>query len=407
MVGRPDGARFKANAIAAVAVRSYTVRMNARSKILVAMSGGVDSSVAACLLKEQGCDVVGVFMRLGVAEAVEQPMGVNMEGGEGRSVGLQVRASNAATAKHQGCCSAADANDARLVAGRMGIPFYALNFEKDFSDLIDYFADEYAAARTPNPCVMCNQWLKFGRLQEYAGVVGADLIATGHYARVDEEDGCPRLRRAVDRAKDQSYVLFGVPADVLGRVRFPLGELTKAEVRRHARRFGLALHDKPESQDICFVPDRAYARVVRARRPDAFRTGRIRHIDGRILGEHAGLPNFTIGQRRGLNVAVGDPVYVRSLDAATDTIVVGPRESLLRDSAEASRVNWLIETPVEPFRAGLQIRYNHAGVEGVVHPLPGGRVRVEFDESVAAVTPGQALVMYRGEMVVGGGWIDG
>ena len=370
------------------------------------MSGGVDSSVAACLLKEQGHDVIGVFMRLGVADAVREPVGFTSDGEQPRSLGLPIQSTQTDPARHRGCCSAADANDARLVAGRMDIPFYALNFEKDFSELIDYFADEYAAARTPNPCVMCNQRLKFGRLQAYAEVVGADLIATGHYARVDLENGCPRLLRGVDRTKDQSYVLFGISADVLARVRFPLGAMTKDEVRRHARRFGLALHDKPESQDICFVPDRNYARVVQARRPEAFRTGEIRHVDGRILGEHAGLPNFTIGQRRGLNVAVGDPVYVKTLDAATDTIIVGPRDSLLRDSAEASRVNWLIDTPVESFRAGVQIRYNHGGAEGVVHPLSKDRVRVEFDEPVTAITPGQALVMYRDDTVVGGGWID-
>lgn len=380
--------------------------MNTRTKLLVAMSGGVDSSVAACLLQEQGYDVIGVFMRLGVAEAAGEPVGVTPDGGDLRSVGLPIHATQTDPTRHRGCCSAADANDARLVAGRMNIPFYALNFEKDFSELIDYFADEYAAARTPNPCVMCNQRLKFGRLHAYADAVGADLIATGHYARMDVENGVPRLRRAVDRSKDQSYVLFGISADELARLRFPLGEMSKDEVRGHARRFGLALHDKPDSQDICFVPDRAYARVVRARRPEAFRTGEIRHIDGRLLGEHGGLPNFTIGQRRGLNVAVGDPLYVRSLDATTDTVIVGPRESLLCGSAWASRVNWLIDSPVESFRAGVQIRYNHGGADGVVHPLSNDRVRVDFDEPVTAVTPGQALVMYRDDTVVGGGWID-
>ncbi len=391
--------------------------------MLVAMSGGVDSAVAAALLQEQGHDVIGVFMRLGT-----EPSGVRYADQtseqsppaprsapprsaqrtlRGATVSLPVQPDAGEAGRHRGCCSAADAADARAVAARLDIPFYALNFEQDFARLIDAFADEYSAARTPNPCILCNQWLKFGRLLEYADVVGADRIATGHYARVATDNGRPRLLRARDAAKDQSYVLFGVSGKTLARVLFPLGELTKDAVRQHARRLGLPVHDKPESQDICFVPDRDYARVVRARRPDAFRPGAIRHVDGRVLGEHDGLPNFTIGQRRGVNVAVGSPVYVTDLDAATDTLVVGPRSALLSRTAKASRVSWLIETPVESFRAVVRIRYHHAGAEGVVSPLSGGRVRVVFDEPVSAVTPGQALVLYRGEQVVGGGWIDG
>lgn len=377
--------------------------MNGRSSVLVAMSGGVDSAVAAALLKEQGHDVIGVFMRLGAEQHGPRPSPTLGGHGAPTRSGAEVGEPR----RHRGCCSAADAADARAVAARLDIPFYALNFEHDFARLIDAFADEYAAARTPNPCILCNQWLKFGRLLEYADVVGADRVATGHYARVATDNGRPRLLRARDEAKDQSYVLFGVSGETLARVIFPLGELTKDAVRHHARRLELPVHDKPESQDICFVPDRDYARVVRARRPDAFRPGAIRHVDGRVLGEHDGLPKFTIGQRRGVNVAVGSPVYVTGLDAATDTLVVGPRSALLSRTAEASRVSWLIETPVEPFRAVVRIRYHHAGAEGVVSPLSGDRVRVVFDEPVSAVTPGQALVLYRGEQVVGGGWIDG
>jgi tRNA-uridine 2-sulfurtransferase len=370
--------------------------MSERQKVLVAMSGGVDSSVAAGLLVEQGYDVLGVFMRMGNRH-------------------LPAECSSAASSPsdqplaipRQGCCSAADAADARAVAGRLGIPFYVLNFEEDFARLIDYFADEYAAARTPNPCVRCNEWLKFGRLAAYADAVNAGLIATGHYARVHAEGGRPRLLRGRYRVKDQSYVLFSVSPAILRRTLFPLGELTKEEVRGHARRFGLALHDKPESQDICFVPDGDYTPIVRARRPEAIKPGVIRHVDGRILGEHDGLIRFTIGQRHGLGVATGAPVYVTDLNAATGEVVVGPREALQSPTARASDVKWLADEPTAPIRASVQIRYLHSAAPAIVEPQSGGRVLVRFDEPQAAVTPGQAIVFYDGDEVIGGGWIDG
>jgi tRNA-uridine 2-sulfurtransferase len=349
------------------------------------MSGGVDSSVAACLLKEQGFDVVGVFMRLG-SENVPPPPTDSPE-------------------RHRGCCSLADAGDARAVAARIEIPFYVLNFEKDFSALIDYFVDEYAAARTPNPCIICNQRLKFGRLVEYAKAIGADRIATGHYARVGVEGDRPTLHRARYRDKDQSYVLFGVEPAVLRKTVFPLGGLTKEQVRAHARRFGLTLHDKPESQDICFVPDGNYARVVRSRRPGAFRPGRIRHVDGRDLGPHEGLAHFTIGQRRGLRVALGSPLYVVDLDAQTATVTVGPREAVLSETTTATRMAWLRPAPAMPFRADAQIRYNHTAAAAEVRLLSQDKIRVRFDEPQPAVTPGQALVLYQDDEIVAGGWI--
>jgi len=386
------------------------------------MSGGVDSSVAACLLKEQGYDVVGVFMRVGHAADTENgcELDAAATGSSARSIRMPLRDSPigvpgstlrnnpvpATGRPHQGCCSAADAGDARVVAGKLGIPFYALNFAEDFSRLIDYFADEYANARTPNPCVVCNQWLKFGKLMNYAEVVEADFIATGHYARLDHSGPRPRLLQARDAAKDQSYVLFGVAPDVLRRTLFPVGEMTKDEVRATARRLGLSLADKPDSQDICFVPDRDYARVVRAKRPDAFRSGRIRHVDGRDVGEHDGLPGFTIGQRRGVRVAMGTPVYVVGLDAESDTVVIGPKDSLLSSEATASRVNWLIDPPTAPIRADVKIRYHHDAAPATVHPLDGDRVRAEFDAPQSGVTPGQAMVFYQGDEVLGGGWID-
>ena len=380
--------------------------MNRGRKTLVAMSGGVDSSVAACLLKEQGHDVIGVFMRLGSAghtgteDADQAPSHLPSAAGDPLSSGPRTQA------QHVGCCSAGDASDARAVAGRLGIPFYVLNFEEDFDRLIDYFVDEYAAARTPNPCVRCNEWLKFGKLVAYADAVQADFIATGHYARVLNEGGRPRLLRARYPAKDQSYVLFGIEPAVLRRTIFPLGELTKDEVRAHARRLGLSLHDKPESQDICFVPDGNYARLIEARRPEALRPGLIRHVDGRVLGEHTGLAHFTIGQRRGLRVALGSPVYVTDLDPETNTVTIGPREALLSRVVTAADVSWFGDAPATPIRGDVKIRYLHRAAPATVSPLPGGGVRVEFDDPQPAVTPGQALVVYLGDEVLGGGWIE-
>jgi len=385
-----------------------------RKRVLVAMSGGVDSSVAACLLHEQGYDVVGVFMRLGAepvvpvetctttaSPAIASSRPAARAGG---AISLPI-ATPAELDRHRGCCSALDAGDARSVAARLGIPFYSLNFQADFARLIDYFADEYAAARTPNPCVRCNQWLKFGRLMQYADVVEADLIATGHYARIVSSSDGPQLARSRNREKDQSYVLFGIGRETLARVLFPLGDLTKDEVRGHARRFGLAVHDKPESQDICFVPDRDYARVVAAKRPDAIRPGEVRHVDGRLLGSHEGLAHFTIGQRRGLRIAMGEPIYVTRLDPATDTVYVGPRAAVESPSAFADNFTWLGPTPTGPIRVHAQIRYNHAAAPGTAIAMGVDTVRVDFDTPQAAVTPGQALVLYDGDTVLGGGWI--
>lgn len=409
------------------------------SRVLVAMSGGVDSSVAACLLHEQGHDVVGVFMRLGAAEPEEdaavtggdscsprpaetldiasqrqgQTPAATETGGtpvppDGRGLSLPVQAATDTVPhdRHRGCCSAIDATDARAVAGRLGIPFYALNFEEDFGRLKRYFADEYAVARTPNPCVMCNQWLKFGRLIEYADAIGAEYVATGHYARLVHDSETVRVFRAVDASKDQSYVLFGVEPAILRRTLFPLGGLTKAEVRAHARQFDLPVHDKPESQDICFVPDRDYARVVRRLRGDAFTPGVVRHVDGRELARHDGLPNFTIGQRRGLGVAVGEPIYVASMNPQSGEVIVGPQAAILSATAHASRMSWLHGEPTGALRALVRIRYNHEAAPARIEPLPDAHVRVTFDEPQWAITPGQALVIYDDDEVLGGGWID-
>ncbi len=384
------------------------------------MSGGVDSSVAACLLMEQGYDVVGLFMRHGAApdEPAPRPSVETAVQAEGRP----------APRAHQGCCSATDAADARYVAGMLGVPFYALNFENDFNELIDYFADEYARGRTPNPCVVCNDRLKFGRIVEYADAVGARFIATGHYARTERRGEHNVLRKAVDDRKDQSYVLFGLSRDVLDRVLFPLGELTKPQVRAMAARYCLPNQDKPDSVEICFVPDRDYARVVRRRRPDAFVEGDVVDPAGRVLGRHAGLPNFTIGQRRGLGIAAGRPVYVTALNVATNTVTLGDNPDLACSALYADRVNMLVEplkgisgytadgagasqsdeptTGLGSFRAAVKIRYLHTPAPAMVHALPDNRVRVQFDEPQRAITPGQAVVFYDGDLVLGGGWIE-
>jgi tRNA-specific 2-thiouridylase len=311
----------------------------AKSKVLMAMSGGVDSSVGAAVLLRAGYEVVGVFMRLGSpGEAIDQLLpgdgggaacaaGVGQQG-RGKTVSLPVRLG------HQGCCSVSDAADARLVAAQLGIAFYVANFKKDFGRIMDYFAGEYAAGRTPNPCVRCNDWLKFGKLHEYAEQIDAGFVASGHYARVGRgAGGVPQLMRGVDEDKDQSYVLFGVPRERLGRMLLPVGEMRKPEVRRMAQELGLPVFNKPDSQEICFVPDNDYGSFV-DRRLGASAAGRGVVLDpsGKVVGEHAGHHRFTIGQRRGVGVALGYPVFVVGKDATKNTVTVGPREMLLASS---------------------------------------------------------------------------
>jgi len=383
-----------------------------KAKVLLAMSGGVDSSVAAVLLREQGFEVVGCFMRLGSPGEHLDTLVPDAEVCETPRAGLKIGT--------RGCCSINDAADARLVAAQLGIPFYVCNFKKDFGRIIDYFVDEYAAGRTPNPCVRCNDWLKFGKLHEYAGQISADFVASGHYARV--EDG--RLLRGVDVDKDQSYVLFGVPRERLGQMLLPIGGMRKPAVRELARVHGLPVFDKPDSQEICFVPDDDYAGLVDRRRPELAVEGPIVDAAGKVVGTHQGQHRFTIGQRRGVGVALGYPIYVIGKDPAANTVTVGPAERLLATSCEAAEANWLVDPSelAEPTRCLAQYRYNSDPVPAMVVALTGeppsagrnfsgrpGRLRVEFDEPQSALTPGQALVIYGGpgnEGVLGGGWID-
>jgi len=349
------------------------------------MSGGVDSSVAACLLVEQGYKVIGLFM----------------------CIGRQDDFSTGADAdRERGCCNPQNANDARMIARKLGIQFHSLDFQQHFATIIDHFADEYVRGRTPNPCILCNQQLKFGKLADYAQSLGASYLATGHYARIVQRDGEYRLYKGVDESKDQSYALFGLDRNILKRCLFPVGQLTKEEVREYAERLGLAVFDKQDSQDICFAPDRDYARIVRQRHPQAFVEGPIVDENGREVGRHKGIANFTIGQRRGLGVAMGIPYYVTNIDPATNTVTIGPDEDLASSELIASRVNWLISVPGESFRALVKIRYAHAGEMATIIPLENGCVRVIFDCPVRAITPGQAAVFYNEDVVVGGGWIE-
>jgi tRNA-specific 2-thiouridylase len=347
------------------------------------MSGGVDSSVAALLLRQAGYEVIGLFMRTGVA--AEHP---------------------AADGRHkQGCCSALDARDARRVADRLDIPFYALDYADAFDRIIGYFADEYASGRTPNPCVVCNVWLKFGKLWDQAKRLGADFIATGHYARVVGSPGGYELHRAADPEKDQSYVLFGLPREMLPHVLLPIGSYSKQAVRELAREAGLPVHDKPDSQEICFVPGNRYVEVVRQRRGDLGRPGPIVDRQGRVLGEHDGIEGFTVGQRKGLGIATGSRRFVLEIIPATDTVVVGSREECLADGLIAEDVNWLIPVPSDELACQVQIRSRSSPAKAVVRPLPGKQAAVRFLTPQMAVTPGQAAVFYRGSQVCGGGWI--
>jgi len=350
------------------------------------MSGGVDSSVAAWLLREAGHDVVGAFMRHGqIAETACCP----------------------SAARRQGCCSAADAADARRVAEMLGIPFYAVNFEQEFGRIVDYFCDEYVAGRTPNPCIVCNTWIKFGKLFEYADGAGAEFVATGHYARLERTaSGEFALCRGRDEAKDQAYVLFGIERQRLPRLMFPLGGRRKGEIREIAGRLGLRVADKRDSQEICFVPDRNHARFVRERRPGIDTSGEIVTTGGAVVGRHDGFERFTVGQRKGLRVATGARNFVVRIEPDTRRVVIGAREELARDELIAAGVNWLIRPPEGPLRCRVKIRYRSRPEEATVTLLEGGRFRCRFDRPRHGIAPGQAAVCYDGDRVLGGGWIE-
>jgi tRNA-specific 2-thiouridylase len=349
-----------------------------RGRVLVGMSGGVDSSVAAALLRDQGWDVTGLFVCLGTA--------AEADGGSG-------------------CCSPQDAADARRVAGLLGIDLFVLQAAGDFNRVIDRFVAEYAAGRTPNPCVGCNRDIKFSRLVAQARLLGFDAIATGHYARVVERGGAPAIARARAREKDQSYVLFELPLEARAKLLLPLGELPgKGAVRELAKRLGLPVHDKPDSQEICFVGEGGYGALLAERAPAALTPGPIVDEAGQEVGRHQGYALYTIGQRRGLGGGGGEPRYVTGVEPATATVRVGPRSATLRGGLRAGRASWQGGLPGDG-RVALQLRSSPVAAPATVS-LDGDGFTARFDAPVAAVAPGQAAVLYDGEVVVGGGWIE-
>ncbi|AMV72459.1 tRNA 2-thiouridine(34) synthase MnmA [Desulfuromonas carbonis] len=356
-----------------------------KERIVVAMSGGVDSSVTAALLAEQGHEVIGLTMQIWDYSTFTAD--------HGESFGT--------------CCSLDDVYDARRVAEAIGIPFYVVNFEKEFQrQVIDRFCDDYFSGRTPNPCVLCNQKLKFERLLRRARELEADRLATGHYARVVAAEGGYQLRKGRDIQKDQSYFLYTLDQTQMERVRFPLGEMTKEEVRAHAARFNLPVAAKAESQDICFVPDGDYVRFLEEERGEGQMNGAIVHVaDGRVLGQHLGTYRYTIGQRRGLGIAWPHPLFVVGIDAENRRVLVGEREHLACDRLEVSDVIWGGTPPDGAIEASCRIRYRHQEVPARIEPLPGNRARVLFEKPQFGVTPGQAAVFYRDDLVLGGGTI--
>jgi tRNA-uridine 2-sulfurtransferase len=366
-----------------------------QAPIAVAMSGGVDSSVVAGMLKRTGQPVVGLTMQLWNQRRLPE---IANEGASGR------------------CCSLDDVYDARFVAQTLGIPYYVVNFEDRFEQhVVRPFVEDYVAGKTPIPCTLCNNFIKFDQFLEMADGIGAEKIATGHYAQIryDEASGRWQLLRSADASKDQTYFLWGLTQEQLARTMFPLGGMVKTEVRQLALDLGLPVAEKPDSQEICFVPNGDYAAFIEAYFKEQgierdLASGKIVDRDGKVLGEHAGVHHFTVGQRRGLNVAAGEPLYVIETNPQTREVKVGKGEALLRTRFRVGEINWIsVADPQEPLRAEVRIRNRHQPAAATIYPTADPKVaEVEFDTPQRAITPGQGAVFYQGELVVGGGWIE-
>jgi len=362
---------------------SASVKAAKKTRVLCGMSGGVDSSAAAALLLEQGYEVVGVTLKLWPQDCVSRA--------------------------EDKCCGPQAVTDARSVCHNLGIRYYLIDEAKDFQKhVIGYFADEYKAGRTPNPCVMCNEHLKFGRLIERADQLGADKIATGHFARVEQDEATGRylLKRGHDEHKDQTYFLFSLRQDQLSRALFPLGEKTKSDTREVARECNLKTADKEESMEICFVPDNDYGGFLQKAGLAQKHRGEIVDLQGRVLGHHEGIEFYTIGQRKGLGLSAPNPLYVLELNAKENRVVVGPVENLESDTFEVERCNWIaFEELTEPIEVTTRIRYNHSGTMATVEPGANGCASIKLHTPQRAIAPGQACVFYQDDLVVGGGWI--